>query len=68
VHGVPSEVVAPDRTAEASVRVFLIFEGIVHDPMIGRSVREMRRNGERAIRKVRSSRISQIPLVDVHER
>jgi len=67
VHGVPSEMIVRNRIRETSVRVFPIFEAVIHGLMIERSVREIGPSGERVMRNVGRDRVSKSPLVTVNE-
>ena len=67
VHGVPNEVIFPNRIREASVRAFLILEFTLRDLVVQRSVREKGPRDERVTGIVSGSWVSKHPLVAIDE-
>jgi hypothetical protein len=66
-HRVPTKVVIRDRIPEPSIRILLIRKLIMYDLAIESPVREIRPSHKRMMRHVRGRRVSQPPLVAIHE-
>ena len=67
VRGVLNEKIVDDRIREATVRAFLILEGIVHNLVVERSVREICPTREGLMRNTGRSRVFQSTLTAVHD-
>ena len=64
---VPNEMIVSDRIREATVRAFLILEGIVYNLVVERSIREISPTREDLMRNISGSGVSQGPLAAVHD-
>ena len=67
MRGVPNEMIAGGRIREAIVRASPILEGIVHNLVVKRSVREIHPTREGLMRNTDRSGVSQSPFAAIYD-